>query len=62
MTAMITKDITTNGIKRTITGKLFGEELRVYRVEGDVTDKEELVTMAQELAMQFNCSRVTLHI
>jgi len=59
---MITRDVTTNGIKRTVTGKLFGEELRVYRVEGDVANKEELVTMAQELAIQFNCSRVTLHI
>jgi hypothetical protein len=59
---MITRDITTNGIKRTITGKLFDEELRVYRVEGDITDTEELKTMAQELAIQFNCSKVTLRI
>jgi hypothetical protein len=59
---MITRDITTNGIKRTITGKLFDEELRVYRVEGDITDTEELKAMAQELAIQFNCSKVTLRI
>jgi hypothetical protein len=59
---MITRDITTNGIKRTITGKLFADELRVYRIEGDITNTEELKTMAQELAIQFNCSRVTLHI
>ena len=59
---MITQDITTNGIKRTITGKLFGEELRVYRVEGDITDKEELKAMAQELAIMFDCSKVTLRI
>jgi len=57
---MITRNITTNGIKRTITGKLFGEELRVYKIEGDITDTEELITMAQELAIQFHCSRVTL--
>jgi hypothetical protein len=57
---MITKTIETNGIKRTVTGKVFGKELRVYRVEGDITDEEEIVTMAQELAMQFNCSKVTL--
>lgn len=59
---MITRDITTNGIKRTVTCKLFGEELRVYRVEGDVTDKEELTTMAHELALQFNCTQVTVHV
>ena len=57
---MITCNIITNGIQRTITGKVFGEELRVYRVEGDITDEEEIVTMAQELAMQFKCSKVTL--
>jgi hypothetical protein len=59
---MITRDITTNGIKRTITGKLFDEELRVYRIEGDITDTEELKAMAQELAFMFNCSKVTLRI
>ena len=59
---MITRDITTNGIKRTITGKVIDKELRVYRIEGDITDKEELKAMAQELAIMFDCSKVTLRI
>ena len=59
---MITKTIETNGIKRTITGKLFDEELLIYKIEGDVSNGEELITMAQELAIQFNRSKVTLRI
>lgn len=59
---MIKKDVTTNGIKRTITGKIFDEELRVYRIEGDITDTEELKAMAQELAIMFNCRKVSLRI
>jgi hypothetical protein len=59
---MITKTIETNGIKRTITGKLFDEELLIYKIEGDVSNSEELITMAQELAIQFNRSKVTLRI
>jgi hypothetical protein len=59
---MITKTIETNGVRRTVTGKIFGGEFRVYKIYGDVTKQEELMQMAQELAIDLNCSAVNLSL
>jgi len=48
-----------DGINRTIEGKVFGDELRIYRVYGDVTDIEALKETAQILALQTHTTRVT---
>jgi len=51
---MVTKDYTpSDGKKRTITGKVFGDEFRIYRIYGDVTNKDALAEMAQEIAIEF---------
>lgn len=47
-----------DGINRTIEGKVFGDELRIYRVYGDITDVEALKEMAQILALQTNTTKV----
>jgi hypothetical protein len=58
---MITKTImASDGINRTIEGKIFGTELRVYRVYGDVTDRDALEETAQILAFDFSVDLVTL--
>jgi hypothetical protein len=60
---MITKTVTdSNGVKRTIEGKVFGEQLRVYRVYGDVTDTEALKETAQILALQTNTTEVVFSL
>jgi len=60
---MITKTVTaSDGIARTIEGKIFGDELRVYRVYGDVTDSEAIKETAQILAIEFNVQRVTISL
>ena len=59
---MITKTIETNGVRRTITGKIFGDELRVYKIYGDVSKREDLMQMAQELAIDLNCKTVNLSL
>jgi len=57
---MITKTIMAlDGINRTIEGKIFGKELRVYRVYGDVTDRDALEETAQILAFDFSVDFVT---
>lgn len=56
---MITRTVTdSNGVNRTIEGKVFGDQFRVYRVYGDVTDTEGLKEMAQILALQTNTTEV----
>ena len=56
---MITKTITAeDGIKRMIEGKIFGDELRIYRVFGDITNRESLKEMAQILAIENKVSKV----
>jgi hypothetical protein len=60
---MITKTVTdSNGVKRTIEGKVFGDQLRVYRVYGDVTDTEALKETAQILALQTNTTEVVFSL
>jgi len=59
---MITKTIETNGVRRTITGKIFGDELRIYKIYGDVSKREDLMQMAQELAIDLNCSTVNISL
>lgn len=51
-----------NGVTRTIEGKIFGEQLRVYRVYGDVTDIEGLKETAQILALQTNTTEVVFSL
>ena len=57
---MQTLKLTTNGIYREFDGKQFGNEFRVYRIRGDVTDREELVTAAQEIALETGCESVRM--
>tara|TARA_R110000868_G_scaffold411455_1_gene704226 strand:+ start:2134 stop:2316 length:183 start_codon:yes stop_codon:yes gene_type:complete len=60
---MINKTImASDGINRTIEGKIFGKELRVYRVYGDVTDRAALEETAQILAFDFAVDLVTLNL
>jgi hypothetical protein len=51
-----------NGVNRTIEGKIFGDQLRVYRVHGDVTDIEGLKETAQILALQTNTTEVVFSL
>lgn len=51
-----------NGVTRTIEGKIFGDQLRVYRVYGDVTDIEGLKETAQILALQTNTTEVVFSL
>ena len=51
-----------NGVSRTIEGKIFGDQLRVYRVYGDVTDTEGLKETAQILALQTNTTEVVFSL
>ena len=56
---MITKTVTaSDGVSRTVQGKIFGEQLRIYRVYGDVTNREALEEMAQILALETNTTNV----
>ena len=58
---MITKTVmASDGINRTIEGKIFGDELRVYRIHGDITDAEALKETAQILAIDLKVSKVLL--
>ena len=60
---MITKTVTaSDGIARTVEGKIFGDELRLYRVFGDVTNRDALEETAQILAIEFNVQRVTISL
>lgn len=51
-----------NGVTRTVEGKIFGDQLRVYRVYGDVTDIEGLKETAQILALQTNTTEVVFSL
>lgn len=53
---------TSDGIARTVEGKLFPNEFRVYRVHGDVTNRDALAELAQILALSLKVERVTLSI
>ena len=56
---MLTKTVmASDGVNRTVEGKMFGRELRIYRVYGDVTDTEALKETAQILALQLNAQKV----
>lgn len=60
---MITKTVMdSNGVNRTIEGKVFGEQFRVYRVYGDVTDIDGLKEVAQILALQTNTTEVVFSL
>lgn len=53
---------TSDGITRTIEGKQFGNEFRVYRVHGDITSHDSLADMAQDVACTLGVERVTIKI
>ena len=56
---MITKTVmASDGVNRTIEGKIFGDQLRIYRVYGDVTNLDALKETAQILALQTNVTEV----
>jgi hypothetical protein len=47
-----------DGVNRTIEGKIFDDQLRIYRVYGDVTNLDALKETAQILALQTNVTEV----
>lgn len=53
-----------DGIRRTFVGQKKegkdGAEFRVYRIEGDITNKNALEESAAQLAAHFDCPRVLL--
>jgi hypothetical protein len=56
---MILKTVTaSDGVSRTVEGKIFGDQLRIYRVYGDVTNREALEETAQILALETNTTNV----
>ena len=56
---MITKTVTaSDGVSRTVQGKIFGDQLRIYRVYGDITNRETLEETAQILALETNTTNV----
>jgi len=56
---MITKRVTTSdGIVREFVGKIWDEELRVYKIYGDVTNIESLKEAAQILAIECHVSNI----
>lgn len=56
---MIMKTVmASDGVNRTIEGKIFDDQLRIYRVYGDVTNLDALKETAQILAIQTNVSEV----
>jgi len=60
---MITRTVMdSSGVNRTIEGKVFGAQLRVYRVYGDVTDTEGLKEVAQILALETKTTEVVFSL
>ena len=59
---MITANIVTNGVLRSIDYKLWPNEVRVYTIRGDITDQEAIETMGQELAAEYNVEKVTIKL
>ena len=58
---MINKTYTPgDGNPRTIEGKQFGNEFRVYRVYGDITKPDALMEIAQEISIEFNVETVVM--
>ena len=56
---MINKTVMdSNGNTRYLQGKIFGKQLRIYNVYGEVTDIEALKETAQILALQMNVDEV----
>lgn len=57
---MITKTVeASDGINRTVEGKIFGDEFRIYRVYGDITNLDSLKETAQILSAQMNVGTIT---
>lgn len=60
---MLIQDYTgSDGVRRVIDAKVFGKELRVYRVYGDVTNDEAILELAQEAAIQNKCEYVRMQV
>lgn len=51
-----------DGIVRTIEGKQFNDEVRVYRVYGDMSDPSVFYDLAQQVAKLFRVTKVTLAV
>jgi len=47
-----------DGVNRTVEGKILDDQLRIYRVYGDITNLDALKETAQILAIQTNVSEV----
>jgi hypothetical protein len=53
-----------DGVWRTFEGKKFPQhrEFRVYRVEGDITNRDALEDSAEQLAAHFDVQHVTMRV
>ena len=51
-----------DGIVRTIEGKQFNDEVRVYRVYGDMSDPDVFYNLAEKVSELFKVTKVTLAI
>jgi len=47
-----------DGVNRTVEGKILDDQLRIYRVYGDITNLDALKETAQILAIQTNVNEV----
>ncbi|MBY0262948.1 MAG: hypothetical protein K2Q20_11425 [Phycisphaerales bacterium] len=57
---METKTYNTNGVNRKVEGKKFGDEFRVYRIYGDITDRPSLGELAQQIAEHTGCTTIRM--
>lgn len=50
--------VVSDGVSRRVTGKQYGDEMRIYRIYGDITNTDALKEMAEVIAIEFKVSRV----
>ena len=56
---VITRNVTaSDGVSRKVVGKIWDDEFRIYRVHGDVTNREALEETAQILAFELRVSNI----
>lgn len=57
---MIYETYTANdGVKRSVEGKIFDSEFRVYRVYGDITNRQAIHEIALQISDKHGCDKVT---
>jgi hypothetical protein len=56
---MITRTVTaSDGVSREVVGKIWDDEFRIYRIHGDITNREALVETAQILALELHVNNI----